>query len=1778
MRNIGKSGSHALFTDDKNAVIVDLDENIVVESGPVSSLTASANWEESSIDETSAAFELAQAALTTLDVTVIAAASRLYTIPKAAQAEAKKALEWRKEHKRGGTPVGLNTARTLAEGGQIGIEKVRHIAKYFPRHEVDKKAKGYEPGEPGFPSNGRIAWALWGGDAAWRWAQQIVERENKKALKADGYALHGYEDDTYTIVSDSNYDADLELFNDKLDVDAVEFVARMRMDGSGIDRLYKIEEDLSVAVWDAGHWHTLADVDPDLVSYDLALDEFDNNVEYSHVEIDPESALFLSACFQENPNEPVSLFDVNYEEAELILKAAAELDLEFLDKTIIAVGAPTAPTPAGDGVYTPEERSQKAQKQVRDKTGKFAKQGGRVVVAGDSTKRGSIVAINPAKASVTVKLDSTGKTVEVPANATEPEGTSVPGVQSAPLPEILGLDTTGILGQPRTPIDRPYTQLPGTLPRMTQEDIAKMQSDWPAFVKEQRDAYNANKGTGTSGTKLITGPGQVQQFEKPQFLKDLEELTGVKLITDPYEHPALKNFLNKKVKGSDGKYYYPNKLYYQPAISAVPKGTTAAAGAKPGESVELTPETSDVQPIFFAIVSSDDPSAVMDLVSLVPASSTTTDAMTYVRRDKKWVRDEAILVDMNSPTPPPVVPLDAVSLKSVIEQVDGITSVAASVAPDEEFITVLWGKGGNVMFLTAAGGPDRNRGNAERLRLYWTRGKGAAKIRWGQPGDWSRCVRYLAKYLGPRAKGYCQLRHKDALGFYTATHAKRDRARNNAVEELMMETPFDPLTMKPFTDVTNEDMDMELDDILGLEDDAFDSNWEPDNEIILILTESIDDPMLAGGIVVAEEQELADALVEITEKYGKFNEDDSGVWAGYESAEENENKEIGVNCANCMLYDGGNVCKIIEQPVEPMGYCRFALIPDGIVKPVQAAGGVDQNRGNAENLRRYWTIGKGGLKIRWATPGDWTRCYRNLKKYMGPRAKGYCSLRHKEMTGMWPGDKRNPGIRKGAFAMDDILTSEQIIDAAILSARANNARNRVVTAGAEVEYADGGKFSIPLVIPEVIESGDGRRFEKGAIEIRELPLPLMWQIKSAEGHNGSVVVGRIDHMERVENGIGNATGVFDQGEYGQEAERLVRNGFIRGVSADLDQFEASQETDLKDNQQEDSGKIGTDKLVITHARVMAVTLVPKPAFQECQIYLVEDEKQEDTVIPDGIYVDEMDAVEASALVACGIVAGSIPVVPPRSWFADPKLNKATPLTVDDEGRVFGHIAAWHVDHIGMSFGTKPPRSRSKYAYFHTGVVRTDDGKDVPVGQLTLAGGHASLEASASEAVRHYDDTASAIADVHAGEDAYGIWVAGALRPGTTPEQVRALRASAPSGDWRPVKGQLELVAVCQVNVPGFPIARARVASGAVMALVAAGAGVLARMKSDPVAELSARVQKLEQLEDAELSLKAEAAREKFNVVREQKAAQLSALADAAYARIHGEPKYDDEFGYVSREKRQALAKKGYALPDGSYPITNVDSLKDSIQAYGRSKPGKRAAVRRHIMKRARALDKADLIPEKWQKASASLIDEDLADIRTRLAEFSSKIENTGEELGKALAVEVQDQGKYTPETQPRDAKGKFRVVLARLKTNLGDTGSDEAIKKIEEVENLDDAGNYLDAARSAGDLISIVDRIDTGALDSKSLENVRSSARALGEVIANLPLPFGSDTEKVRYSDLPPALKGLIDDMISRVEDKIGKKDADEATVDLKSFMSGGDYYSQAEISSQMSKLLRLLT
>jgi hypothetical protein len=168
--------------------------------------------------------------------------------------------------------------------------------------------------------------------------------------------------------------------------------------------------------------------------------------------------------------------------------------------------------------------------------------------------------------------------------------------------------------------------------------------------------------------------------------------------------------------------------------------------------------------------------------------------------------------------------------------------------------------------------------------------------------------------------------------------------------------------------------------------------------------------------------------------------------------------------------------------------------------------------------------------------------------------------------------------------------------------------------------------------------------------------------------------------------------------------------------------------------------------------------------------------------------------------------------------------------------------------------------------------------------------------------------------------------------------------------------------------------------------------------------------------------------------------------------------------------------------------------------------------------------------------------------------------------------------KYTAETQPRDATGKFRTVLARIKQDLGTSGLQNVLDKVREAENFDSTGDYAGAAKAATDLIGIIDRLDSGALNAESLENVRNSAGELGKVIANLPFAFGEEAQKIRFSDVPPALRDLMEDMITKVEAKIGKEDADIATAELKQFISGSELYNQSEISSQMAKLLRLLT
>lgn len=105
-------------------------------------------------------------------------------------AEARRGLEWRREFNRGGTAVGVARARDIVNGKRLSASTVRRMFSFFSRHEVDKQGQGFRPGQEGYPSAGRIAWALWGGDPGFSWSRRIAGSA-EKAL-ADMFSVGDY--------------------------------------------------------------------------------------------------------------------------------------------------------------------------------------------------------------------------------------------------------------------------------------------------------------------------------------------------------------------------------------------------------------------------------------------------------------------------------------------------------------------------------------------------------------------------------------------------------------------------------------------------------------------------------------------------------------------------------------------------------------------------------------------------------------------------------------------------------------------------------------------------------------------------------------------------------------------------------------------------------------------------------------------------------------------------------------------------------------------------------------------------------------------------------------------------------------------------------------------------------------------------------------------------------------------------------------------------------------------------------------------------------------------------------------------------------------------------------------------------------------------------------------------------------------------------------------------------------------------------------------------------
>lgn len=146
---------------------------------------------------------------------------------EAMKEEAQRGLDWRSEFGRGGTEVGIARARDIVNGRDLSEETIGRMVSYFARHEVDKEAEGFRQGEDGYPSNGRIAWALWGGDPGNAWA----DREWSKIQEERSMDLRPYPNEHAARLNDpAKYD---------------EFRREIDAGGDGIDFIYGIKDGKS---------------------------------------------------------------------------------------------------------------------------------------------------------------------------------------------------------------------------------------------------------------------------------------------------------------------------------------------------------------------------------------------------------------------------------------------------------------------------------------------------------------------------------------------------------------------------------------------------------------------------------------------------------------------------------------------------------------------------------------------------------------------------------------------------------------------------------------------------------------------------------------------------------------------------------------------------------------------------------------------------------------------------------------------------------------------------------------------------------------------------------------------------------------------------------------------------------------------------------------------------------------------------------------------------------------------------------------------------------------------------------------------------------------------------------------------------------------------------------------------------------------------------------------------------------------------------------------------
>ena len=215
--------------------------------------------------------------------------------------EAQKGLDWRKEFGRGGTEVGVARARQLINRQEVSAETVRRMHSYFSRHEVDKEGEGFSPGEDGYPSAGRIAWALWGGDVGQSWARnkdRQLDKIDEDKREYEQYVRPYPNEHSARLTNPDKYD----IFRREKDAGGkgIDFIYGINDQGSEIQAIRFDEKEFTEE--EAKQW--LKNNDFDYILFEAALKERGAKMENRHVVDVQETEDTVTVVFEKHHAEP----------------------------------------------------------------------------------------------------------------------------------------------------------------------------------------------------------------------------------------------------------------------------------------------------------------------------------------------------------------------------------------------------------------------------------------------------------------------------------------------------------------------------------------------------------------------------------------------------------------------------------------------------------------------------------------------------------------------------------------------------------------------------------------------------------------------------------------------------------------------------------------------------------------------------------------------------------------------------------------------------------------------------------------------------------------------------------------------------------------------------------------------------------------------------------------------------------------------------------------------------------------------------------------------------------------------------------------------------------------------------------------------------------------------------------------------------------------------------------------------------------------------------------